>query len=75
MSSPAPSFAMEFLFKDRGRGKRQVKPKQDLDLLEAQIVAGESDEDDSGEYRLRCAHRRVITTSHSSQSSVGEQVV
>ncbi len=46
---PAPPFAMEFLFKDRGRGKRQVKPKSNLDLLEAQIIAGadsdESDED------------------------------
>jgi len=39
---------MEFLFKPRDSGKRQVKPSQDIDLLEAQII-GEESSDDSGE--------------------------
>ena len=29
---------MEFLFRDRGQGKRQVKVSQDIALLEDQVI-------------------------------------
>ena len=31
---------MEFLFRSRGAGKRQVKPSQDIDMLTNQLAAG-----------------------------------
>ena len=40
---------MEFLFQNRGAGKRQVKPSQDIALLEDQL-GGESSDD--SEYRV-----------------------
>ncbi len=40
---------MEFLFRHRGEGKRQVKPSQDIALLEDQL-AGESSDD--SEYKV-----------------------
>ena len=40
---------MEFLFKHRGAGKRQVKPSQDIAFLEDQIAAESSDD---SEYRV-----------------------
>ena len=41
---------MEFLFKSRGAGKRQVKPSQDIDMLADQIAGnqgGDGSSDDS----------------------------
>ena len=35
---------MEFLFRDRGQGKRQVKVSQDIALLEDQFAAESSDD-------------------------------
>lgn len=40
---------MEFLFRHRGAGKRQVKPSQDIALLEDQLGAESSDD---SEYKL-----------------------
>ena len=40
---------MEFLFQNRGAGKRQVKPSQDIALLEDQLGAESSDD---SEYKL-----------------------
>ena len=37
---------MEFLFRDRGSGKRQVKPSQEIALLEDQLAGGESSDDE-----------------------------
>ena len=37
---------MEFLFRHRGEGKRQVKPSQDIALLEDQIAGESSDDSD-----------------------------
>ena len=37
---------MEFLFRDRGSGKRQVKPSQEIALLEDQLAGGESSNDE-----------------------------
>ena len=37
---------MEFLFRDRGSGKRQVKPSQEITLLEDQLAGGESSDDE-----------------------------
>ena len=34
---------MEFLFKSRGAGKRQVKPSQDIDMLADQIAGNQGD--------------------------------
>ena len=40
---------MEFLFKSRGAGKRQVKPSQDIDMLADQMAGhqGDGSSDDS----------------------------
>ena len=40
---------MEFLFKSRGAGKRQVKPSQDIDILADQMAShqGDGSSDDS----------------------------
>ena len=40
---------MEFLFQSRGAGKRQVKPSQDIALLEDQLGAESSDD---SEYKV-----------------------
>ena len=40
---------MEFLFQNRGAGKRQVKPSQDIALLEDQLGAESSDD---SEYKV-----------------------
>ena len=34
---------MEFLFKSRGAGKRQVKPSQDIDMLADQMAGNQGD--------------------------------
>ena len=44
---------MEFLFRHRGAGKRQVKPSQDIALLEDQIGAESSDD---SEYKVGSEH-------------------
>ena len=41
--------SMEFLFQNRGAGKRQVKPSQDIALLEDQLGAESSDD---SEYKV-----------------------
>ena len=41
--------SMEFLFQSRGAGKRQVKPSQDIALLEDQLGAESSDD---SEYKV-----------------------
>ena len=44
---------MEFLFKSRGAGKRQVKPSQDIDLLADQIAGNQGDgSSDDSDFRL-----------------------
>ena len=37
---------MDFLFKDRGSGKRTIKPSKDSESLEACMAAEESDDSD-----------------------------
>ena len=37
---------MEFLFKDRGSGKRAIKPSKEAEILEALIPDHESDDSD-----------------------------
>ena len=37
---------MEFLFRSRSPGKRQVKPSQDVALLEEQLAADESSDEE-----------------------------
>ena len=46
---------MEFLFRHRGAGKRQVKPSQDIALLEDQIGAESSDD---SEYKVDSDHEQ-----------------
>jgi hypothetical protein len=43
-NSSSDTFKMEFLFRDRGQGKRQVKVSQDIALLEDQFAAESSDD-------------------------------
>ena len=38
--------AMDFLFKDRGSGKRTIKPSKDSEQLEGMMAAEESDDSD-----------------------------
>ena len=66
---------MEFLFQNRGAGKRQVKPSQDIALLEDQLGAESSDdseyklESDDGEHDSNESHG----DDESSGSSDGDQ--
>ena len=55
---------MEFLFQNRGAGKRQVKPSQDIALLEDQLGAESSDD---SEYRIDSDRERDADDSNDSQ--------
>ena len=57
---------MEFLFRQRGAGKRQVKPSQDIALLEDQI-AGESSDD--SEYKVGSGGSNSEASDDNSSSS------
>ena len=48
---------MEFLFRHRGAGKRQVKPSQDIALIEDQIGAESSDD---SEYKVDSDHEQDL---------------
>ena len=44
---------MEFLFKSRGAGKRQVKPSQDIDMLADQMAGNQGDgSSDDSDFKL-----------------------
>ena len=44
---------MEFLFKSRGAGKRQVKPSQDIDMLADQMASNQGDgSSDDSDFKL-----------------------
>ena len=44
---------MEFLFKSRGEGKRQVKPSQDIDILADQMAGNQGDgSSDDSDFKL-----------------------
>ena len=45
---------MDFLFKDRGSGKRTIKPSKDSESLEACMAAEESDDSD---FEVRKMHK------------------
>ena len=57
---------MEFLFRHRGAGKRQVKPSQDIALLEDQIGAESSDD---SEYKIGSEHDDEQDHSNSSNAA------
>ena len=57
---------MEFLFRNRGEGKRQVKPSQDIALLEDQIAAESSDDSD---YVIETKNRGADSGADASGSS------
>ena len=57
---------MEFLFRQRGAGKRQVKPSQDIALLEDQIGAESSDD---SEYKIGSEHDDEQDHSNSSNAA------
>ena len=53
LRSHISTIIMEFLFKSRGAGKRQVKPSQDIDLLADQIAGNQGDgSSDDSDFRL-----------------------
>ena len=50
---------MDFLFKDRGSGKRTIKPSKDSESLEACMAAEESDDSDF-EVRKMHKHNNIV---------------
>ena len=64
---------MEFLFKPRSSGKRQVKPSQDIAFLEEQLAGDESSDDSefrvSDDERVRGKNRGDPDDSDSSRTS------
>ena len=57
---------MEFLFRHRGAGKRQVKPSQDIALLEDQLAAESSDD---SEYKVGSDNDNSNDESNANDSS------
>eukprot|EP00095_Tigriopus_kingsejongensis_P007649 maker-scaffold116_size340332-snap-gene-0.24 protein:Tk07649 transcript:maker-scaffold116_size340332-snap-gene-0.24-mRNA-1 annotation:"phd finger protein 14-like" len=64
----SPRIVMEFLFRSRDPGKRQVKPSQDIALLEDQLAGDESSDD--SEFQIdNEKHRNVDRDSSGVDSS------
>ena len=65
---------MEFLFRSRGAGKRQVKPSQDVDMLADQMAGNQGDgssDDSDFFFRINSAvNSKMVPTTNNKDTNM-----